>query len=847
MLPARQRLDRLHAHRFEIDERLIVQREVTLLDAVADLACQPEPCGAFLGDAGVEDLEGAAAELLGGAHRAVGALPQLSCVGPAVGVHGDAAAGREQHRLTLDDERSGEDIVDAHHHTLEVLARVDARQQQPEVVAAHAGHHVDGAHRLVQPLADRAQQLIAGLAAESVVHVLEAIQVEPHDGKLTLVRLDTRERALQHHREHGAVGQLRDGVDEGELLDEFFGAFVLRDVDGHQRRPPHDPIGAANRQHHGAHPGVALAGLGQRLVLVEHGLAGKDPLEPLLQERAHLAAQRLAAHRFARHARQLRGGTTHLSNDQVTIEDDDFEWRVLEDGLESAKRVVGLPVAIWSSDLQMHLPRRARKRRRSWHALSPMCAGRGRMSPAPPHYPTLRLCIGRSADTQTESWIVGRGGRHTTPSCAHRRESMPRATSLTGAPRQVHLEVAGPDRDRQTYDPLGAFETILEHSPLKVIIFDRDLVIREVSRPAAELARMPREAMRGQTLRSEVRALLQKRFERVFAGEAVFHEDKALPESSQSDAWMRTMMLPIRGADGVVWGTALMAVDVAENERAEELVEKLAFIDPVTELPNRSMLSMMLESALSGVKANQRQLAVVWLNLDRFKDVNHALGRQAGDELLRAVGERLHEAVRSVDVVARVGGDDFGLLLPRINSRKHLERVMVRIHDVFATPFVVEGESVLLSASCGIAVHPNGGADARQLRESAHSAMRAAKELGGGAFEIFDPGVAEEGSARLWLAREIRDGIEQGDFTLHYQPLVDLETMRVQSVEALARWEHPQRGLLSPAEFIPFAEESGLIVPLGRHLLAKACGHLKGWQGSLESPPRLSVNISARW
>ena len=423
---------------------------------------------------------------------------------------------------------------------------------------------------------------------------------------------------------------------------------------------------------------------------------------------------------------------------------------------------------------------------------------------------------------------------------------MPRATSLTGAPRQVHLEVAGPDRDRQTYDPLGAFETILEHSPLKVIIFDRDLVIREVSRPAAELARMPREAMRGQTLRSEVRALLQKRFERVFAGEAVFHEDKALPQSSESDAWMRTMMLPIRGADGVVWGTALMAVDVAENERAEELVEKLAFIDPVTELPNRSMLSMMLESALSGVKANQRQLAVVWLNLDRFKDVNHALGRQAGDELLRAVGERLHEAVRSVDVVARVGGDDFGLLLPRINSRKHLERVMVRIHDVFATPFVVEGESVLLSASCGIAVHPNGGADARQLRESAHSAMRAAKELGGGAFEIFDPGVAEEGSARLWLAREIRDGIEQGDFTLHYQPLVDLETMRVQSVEALARWEHPQRGLLSPAEFIPFAEESGLIVPLGRHLLAKACGHLKGWQGSLESPPRLSVNISAR-
>jgi diguanylate cyclase (GGDEF)-like protein len=290
----------------------------------------------------------------------------------------------------------------------------------------------------------------------------------------------------------------------------------------------------------------------------------------------------------------------------------------------------------------------------------------------------------------------------------------------------------------------------------------------------------------------------------------------------------------------------VIVFDVSEQKRADELVEKLAVIDPITELPNRAMLSMMLAKALSGAKAKQRRLAAVWLNLDRFKDVNHALGRQAGDELLRAVGGRLQEAVRTFDVVARVGDDDFVLLLPRINSRKHLERLMGRIQDVFAAPFVVAGESVLLSASCGIAVHPDGGSDSQQLRESAHTAMRAAKELGGGAFEIFDPGVAEEGSERLWLAREIRDGIAQGHFILHYQPLVDLKTMRVQAVEALARWNHPKRGLLSPAEFIPFAEESGLIVPVGRHLLAQACGQLKGWQESLESAPRLSVNVSAR-
>ena len=423
---------------------------------------------------------------------------------------------------------------------------------------------------------------------------------------------------------------------------------------------------------------------------------------------------------------------------------------------------------------------------------------------------------------------------------------MPKATTLSGAPRQAHLELARPGREGRLYDPLGAFEAVLEHSPLKVIIFDRDLIIREVSRPAAELAGMPREEMRGQRLRPDVRRRLRKRFERVYAGEAVFHEDEALPELAQSDGWTRTLMLPVRDAEGVVWGTAMLAVDAAEGERAEELVEQLALIDSVTELPNRTMLSLALEKALSGAQASHQQLALLWLNLDRFKDVNDALGQQAGDELLRAVGERLHGAVRRVDVVARVSGDDFVVLLPRISSDKHIDRLMGRIHKVFAAPFLVRGESVLLSASGGIAVHPNGGADARALRESAHTAMRLAKEQGGGTLELYDEGVVAEGSERLWLAREIRDGISQGDFMLHYQPQLDLATMRVQAVEALARWEHPERGLLAPAQFLPFAEESGLIVPLGQSLLGQACAQLKEWQGSLAAAPRLALNVSAR-
>ena len=419
-------------------------------------------------------------------------------------------------------------------------------------------------------------------------------------------------------------------------------------------------------------------------------------------------------------------------------------------------------------------------------------------------------------------------------------------TTPTDAPGQGHLEVDVPDPGRPTYDPLLAFETILEQSQLNITIFDREYIIRDVSRSAAALARMTRDEMRGRSLLEVLSPAYHGDLERTLAGESIDAQGKVSPGLCKDETWTHVTTLPICDEYGVVHGGLVIAFDVSEQKRADELVEKLAVIDPITELPNRAMLSMMLAKALSGAKGKQRRLAAVWLNLDRFKDVNHALGRQAGDELLRAVGGRLQEAVRTFDVVARVGGDDFVLLLPRINSRKHLERLMGRIQEVFAVPFVAQDETVLLSASCGIAVHPDGGTDARQLRESAHTAMRAAKRLGGGAFEIYNQGVAEQSSARLWLAREIRAGIAQGHFVLYYQPQVDLKTMRVQAVEALARWNHPERGLLLPAEFISFAEESGLIVSLGRYLLAQACRQLKRWQESLESAPRLAFNVSAR-
>jgi diguanylate cyclase (GGDEF)-like protein/PAS domain S-box-containing protein len=413
-------------------------------------------------------------------------------------------------------------------------------------------------------------------------------------------------------------------------------------------------------------------------------------------------------------------------------------------------------------------------------------------------------------------------------------------------PAQPPTDPVGEQREHSPYDPLLAFETILEHSPLNVTIFDGNYIVRNISKSAAKLMGMSRKQMLGRSLLEDLPPLLHADLARTLAGESMDGQGRVPSELGEQETWTRVLTLPIRDRAGTVQAGMVIATDISERKRANELAERLAFFDPVTDLPNRAMFTIMLERALFGSQGKRHQLALAWLNLDRFKDVNDALGQTAGDRLLRAVGDRLRDHARTIDVVARAGGDDFLLLLPRITSRAHVERLMARIHEVFVAPFVDGDEAIFLTASCGVALHPDGGSRTRELLENGHTAMRAAKEAGGDTCHLFVSQVAEDSSERLRLAAEIRRSIEQDCFTLHYQPTIHLGTMSVQSVEALARWEHPERGLVWPAEFMPFAEESGLIVPLGRKLLAQACGHLRAWHDSLAEPPRLAINVSAR-
>lgn len=392
-----------------------------------------------------------------------------------------------------------------------------------------------------------------------------------------------------------------------------------------------------------------------------------------------------------------------------------------------------------------------------------------------------------------------------------------------------------------------ALDGLLRHAPGDIAIFDRDSVVVRASRSTGRLIGLPADGLLGRRLRDSLSDESRADLDAALAGTVVDGERSLPLGPDQGRTWRRTVWAPLHGPDGQVVGGLLAATGASREKSAEELLERFAFIDPVTGLPNRAMLAMMLSRALSRANVSGFRLALVWLNIDRFKDINDALGQAAGDSLLRAVGERLRDAPFATDLVARVGGDDFALLLPHIDSSVHLQSLMEQVQATFAEPFTAGDGAVMLSASCGVALHPDGAAaDAHQLQEHAHSAMRAAKAVGGGGFEVYASGLSGRSSRRLRLDGEIRRGIAEGQFVAYYQPQIELTTMTVQAVEALVRWQHPERGLLLPAEFIPFAEESALIVALGPCILACACRDLKRWIEELPTAPRLVINVSAR-
>ena len=312
--------------------------------------------------------------------------------------------------------------------------------------------------------------------------------------------------------------------------------------------------------------------------------------------------------------------------------------------------------------------------------------------------------------------------------------------------------------------------------------------------------------------------------------------------------WVLSRGLAVRDSSGRATRMAGSQTDITEGK----------VTDPLTGLPNRLLFADQLERAIQRAKRRKDYLfALLHVNLDRFKVVNDSLGPLIGDQLLIAVAQRLRSCLRSTDImtcyeqghtVARLGGDEFAILLDDFTHVHDATRVAERLQRELMLPFMVQGQEVFTSATIGIAVSATGYERPEELLRDANTAMHQAKALGKTSCELFDPAMRDHALSRMQLELDLRKAIEHEEFQVYYQPIVSLGTGRIHGFEALVRWQHPCRGLISPAEFIPVAEETRMILPIGYGVLSQACHQMQAWQGRFgaSAPSIISVNLSAK-
>ncbi|MDH7499951.1 MAG: EAL domain-containing protein [candidate division NC10 bacterium] len=296
--------------------------------------------------------------------------------------------------------------------------------------------------------------------------------------------------------------------------------------------------------------------------------------------------------------------------------------------------------------------------------------------------------------------------------------------------------------------------------------------------------------------------------------------------------------------------------DMTDRKRAEEQIVRLAYYDGLTGLPNRLMLQERLEQAIRNAKRSKKKVAVMFLDLDHFKDINDTLGHHSGDLLLQKVGDRLLTCTRSTDTVARIGGDErmptvarmggdeFIILLAEITTIQHIALIAQRILHALSQPFTIGSHEIFTTPSIGITVYPLDSTDSETLLKYADTAMYQAKEKGRNNFQFYTASMHGAAVERFTIETQLRKALARDEFQLYYQAALDSRTRRICGVEALVRWRHPERGLVTPLSFIPLAEETGLIVPIGDWIMHSACAQNRTWQQAGFPPIRVMLNIS---
>ena len=343
----------------------------------------------------------------------------------------------------------------------------------------------------------------------------------------------------------------------------------------------------------------------------------------------------------------------------------------------------------------------------------------------------------------------------------------------------------------------------------------------------------------------ELRSIL----ERLRRGERVERVETTRMRKDGTHVEVTVTISPILDSHGQVIGATSIAHDITERKRVEQQLQHAALHDALTDLPNRAYLVERVAQAQAQARRDaDYRFAVLFIDSDNFKAVNDSLGHAAGDRLLTEIAARLRTCVRPGDVVARLGGDEFAVVLEDIVGPPDAEHAARRIQDAVAQPVSFEGRDIVATASIGVALSQPDYKESRDLLHDADLAMYHAKQQGGARFQVFDVTMRESAQARASIESDLRTALERRELRLVFHPIVELHTGRVHGFEALLRWHHPERGVIPPLEFVPLAEETGLILPIGAWVIAEACRYGRRWQDAFPAagPLRISVNVSAK-
>ena len=387
-------------------------------------------------------------------------------------------------------------------------------------------------------------------------------------------------------------------------------------------------------------------------------------------------------------------------------------------------------------------------------------------------------------------------------------------------------------------------ETVIEHVPVAILVREpKTFRYVLINRAAEQFVGRSKDKVLGKTaydIFPRARAELIAGHDALAMSDAnvpLLITDHPIQIPGASDRIVTTKKLTVRGEDDEPICLIAVIEDVTEKRSAEEQIAFLAHHDALTGLPNRTQFSKRLEDALDWVGRGQ-QLAVLFLDLDHFKTVNDTLGHFIGDELLKAVADRLRECIRDVDMIGRLGGDEFAIVQTGISGPDDISALAMRIREAVTEPYDLGGIQAVADLSIGIALAPDDAQDAAELMKRADMALYQAKSEGRGRYRFFEPAMDAEMKARRKLDTELREALANDEFTLFYQPVVSVDSGTIVGVEALLRWRHPKSGLIEPAEFIPIAEESGLIIPIGEWVIRQACMDAAPW------PSHISVAIN---